>query len=104
MAELIWSCWDSIDVSDILSWTDIYNVDSIGMCMMEGGVAKLGVVEKNVGGVVDFAPLTFAHAIHFLILGGSIIKLYAKVGTFGNKFYRGESCSSVGTDETDRLC
>jgi hypothetical protein len=23
VAELIWSCWDSIYVSDILSWTDV---------------------------------------------------------------------------------
>ena len=43
-------------VSDIFDWARIDNVDGISMCMMEEGAAKSGVVEKNVGGVVDFAP------------------------------------------------
>ncbi len=81
VAELIWSCKDSIDISDILSWTYINSVDSIGMCMIEEGAAKSGIVEKNVGGDVYFAPFGFADAIHFLMFGGSSFRFYAKDGT-----------------------
>jgi hypothetical protein len=34
----------------------------------------LGIVEKNVGSVVDFAPFSFADAIHLLMFRGSGFK------------------------------
>ena len=67
IAVLVGCCWVAILVSDILGWARIDNVDGISMCMMEEGAAKSSSIEKNICGIVDFAPFGFTDTIHLLM-------------------------------------
>ena len=66
-AVLVGCGWITILVNNVLGRTDVDDVDCISMGVMEEGAAKLSIVEKNVGGVVDFAPFGFADTVHFLM-------------------------------------
>ena len=66
-AVLVGCCWIAILVNNVLGRADIDDLNCIGMGMMEEGAAKSGIVEKNVGGVVDFTPFGFSNTVHLLM-------------------------------------
>ncbi len=79
IAALVGCCGVSILVSDILGWARIDNVDGMSMRMMEEGAAKLGSIQENNCGIVDFAPFGFTNTIHLLMFWGGCFKFNSKV-------------------------
>ena len=100
---LVWCGWIAILVNDILGRADIYNVDCICMGMMEESAAKSCVVEKDVGGVMDFTPFGFADAVHFLVFRCGSFDFDTERSAFVDEFGRCECGASVCADEADGM-
>ena len=66
------------------------------------GVMKEGSTEA--GDVVNFTPFGFADAIHFMMFRSGGFDFDAKVIKTGDELDGGKCCSSISSNEADRLC